>query len=640
VKPSAPFSPAFPIRSLDDVRRLEAVPLEQALTVRSTYEIFRNSAQAFGDKTALTFLRTGDPADEPIRWSYATLLAGIHQTANLLHKLGVGPGDAVAVLLPGCLEYHLALWGGEAAGIVQPLNPLLTDEKLVSLMTAGRAKVLIAYGSDAESGMWSKALRLRGQVPTLTTLLRVAPHDESPANAPALPEGAADFNALRAREPDDRLVSGREIAATDIAAYFHTGGTTGAPKLARHSHGAQVFTAWASVQMQGLRASDISINGYPLFHVAGVLPAALTSFAAGVEVIIPTTALLRNKEVMTNYWRLVEKYRPTSLSAVPTVLAALANVPLDDADISSIRYCRTGAAVLPPELAARFKRQFGLHVHESLGMTEMAGISTVTPPGVEGPAGCVGFRLPYSQLRIVALDEHGNATDQDLAAGEQGMVLFKSPNLFSGFVDPADNAKVFTADGWLATGDLGWLDEQGRLNLSGRSKDLIIRSGHNIDPKTIEDALGAHPAVQLCAAVGAPDAYAGELPVVFATLVPGASVTEEELLAFTAARVDEAPARPKSITIIPSMPMTNVGKIYKPELRMLAACNVAAAMAAEIAAGLGLAPAARPHVQADGDQAIQVLIDPQAVGAQAPALQQQLQQALGRLPVKVQVVLL
>jgi fatty-acyl-CoA synthase len=146
--------------------------------------------------------------------------------------------------------------------------------------------------------------------------------------------------------------------------------------------------------------------------------------------------------------------------------------------------------------------------------------------------------------------------------------------------------------------------------------------------------------VQLCAAVGAPDAYAGELPVVFATLVPGASVTEEELLAFTAARVDEAPARPKSITIIPSMPMTNVGKIYKPELRMLAACNVAAAMAAEIAAGLGLAPAARPHVQADGDQAIQVLIDPQAVGAQAPALQQQLQQALGRLPVKVQVVLL
>ncbi|HEY2977584.1 MAG TPA: AMP-binding protein, partial [Burkholderiaceae bacterium] len=318
-----PFAPSFPIRSIDDVHRLEQTPIETALPVRSTYEIFRNSAHAFGSKTALSFLRSGDPDEAPIRWSYAQLLTGIHQTANALHALGVGPEDAVAVLLPGCLEYHLALWGGEAAGIVQPLNPLLSDEKLIALMNAARAKVLIAYGSDDESGMWSKAMRLRAQMPTIQAVLRVAPHDEPPGRAPALPEGVADFNALRAREPGDRLVSGRDIAPTDIAAYFHTGGTTGAPKLARHSHGAQVFTAWASVKLQGLQHTDITINGYPLFHVAGVLPASLASLSAGVEVIIPTTALLRNKEVISNYWRLVEKYRPTSLSAVPTVLAAL-----------------------------------------------------------------------------------------------------------------------------------------------------------------------------------------------------------------------------------------------------------------------------------------------------------------------------
>lgn len=637
--PGKPFSASFPIHSLADIRRLEETPLQEVLTVRSTYEIFRNSGAAFGDKTALTFLRTGKPEDEPIRWSYAELLAGIHQTANALHALGVGPDDAVAVLLPGCLESHLALWGGEAAGIVQPLNPLLTDEKLVSLMTAGRAKVLIAYGSDAESGMWSKAMRLRTQVPTLTTVLRVAPHDEAPGSAGVLPKGVADFKAVRAREPADRLVSGRDIQPGDIAAYFHTGGTTGAPKLARHSHGAQVFTAWASVNVTGQGPDDISINGYPLFHVAGVLPASLASLSAGVEVIIPTPSLLRNKEVLANYWRLVEKYRPTSLSAVPTVLAALANVPLNGADISSIRYCRTGAAVLSPELASRFERLFGLHVHESLGMTETAGISTITPPGVTGPAGCVGFPLPYEQLRIVALDENGNASDRDMPAGEQGMVLFKSPNLFSGFVDPADNAKAFTADGWLATGDLGWVDDQGRLNLSGRSKDLIIRSGHNIDPKVIEDALSAHPAVQLCAAVGAPDAYAGELPVVFATLVPGASVSEEELLAFTAGRVDEAPAKPKSVTVIETMPMTNVGKIYKPELRSMAARKVVTAMVDEACAALGIDAAAHPQVQADGENAVKVIVDATSVGASAQALRSELQQVLGRLPVKIQVTL-
>jgi fatty-acyl-CoA synthase len=122
----------------------------------------------------------------------------------------------------------------------------------------------------------------------------------------------------------------------------------------------------------------------------------------------------------------------------------------------------------------------------------------------------------------------------------------------------------------LATGDLGWLDAQERLHLSGRSKDLIIRSGHNIDPRVIEDAMASHPAVQHCAAVGRPDSYAGELPVVFVTLAPGATATEAELLDYVCAHVDEPPARPRSVTILSAMPMTLVGKIFKPELRKLA----------------------------------------------------------------------
>lgn len=628
----SPFAPGAPVRSLQDVERLEARPLAEALPVQSTYEIFVNSAAAFGDKTALAFLPTADPGVEPIRWSYAQLLTGIHQTANLLHHLGVGPQDAVAVLLPGCLEYHLALWGGEAAGIVQPLNPMLTDEKIAAMMTLARAKVLIAYGGEGDLGYWSKALRLRALVPTLTTVLRVAPHDEATGTTPALPPGVLDL-AARHQHPGDHLVSGRRIAASDIAAYFHTGGTTGAPKLARHSHGAQVFTAWGSVQMQGIRPEDVGINGYPLFHVAGVLPGSLAALSAGVETIIPTTGLFRNREAIANYWRLVERYRCTYLSAVPTVLAALANVPLDGADIATLRYCRTGAAILAPELAARFERLFGLHIHESLGMTEMAGISTITPPGVNAPAGCVGWRLPYTQLRVVGLNAQGNASDQDLPPGQPGMVLFQSPNLFSGFLDAADTAKAFTPDGWLATGDLGFVDEQGRLHLSGRSKDLIIRSGHNIDPKVIEDALGAHPAVQLCAAVGAPDAYAGELPVVYATLVPGApAVTEAELLAFTAERVDEAVARPRWVQVLQTMPVTNVGKIYKPDLRQRAACHTVQALVDGVCgqATDGL----RPQVQPEGDNAVRVTVAP---GPDADALQARLREVLAPLPLTVRV---
>ncbi|MDA4848281.1 acyl-CoA synthetase [Hoeflea poritis] len=572
-----PFAPIAPIRSIADIRRLEETPLAEAVTVRSTYEIFAESARAFEDKIALTFLRTGDPHDAPIRWSYCRLFEDITRTANLLHALGVGPGDAVAALLPGCLEYHLVLWGGEAAGIVQPLNPLLSLDKLTELLRAADAKILIAYGAEEDAGYWSKAMALRDAVNGLK-VLRVAPHDEA---VPPHHGGDGDFQALLEGQPADRLVSGRQIAPDDIAAYFHTGGTTGAPKLAMHSHANQVFTAWASVQLMGLTPQDVSINGYPLFHVAGVLPGALTALSAGVETIIPTTALFRSQQVRANYWRLVEKYRSTSLSAVPTVLAALANVPVGDADIASIRYCRTGAAILPPELAERFETLYGLHVHEALGMTEMAGISSIRPPGVHAPAGCVGFPIPYARTRIVALDADGGPSDRDLSPGRHGMILFKAPNVFPGFLDPEATKKAFTADGWLATGDVGWMDDEGRLNLTGRSKDLIIRSGHNIDPKVIEDALGSHPAVQLCAAVGAPDAYAGELPVAFAVLMPGVEVTQEELLDWTSTRVDEPPARPKSVSIIPTMPMTNVGKIFKPELRRMAVENIVRDMLAE-----------------------------------------------------------
>ncbi len=595
-----------PVQALADIHRIEATPLAQSMPWASTYDLIRASAEAQADQPALTFLHTGQPGGKSTTWTYRDLLQGIHQTANLLHQLGVGPQDAVAVLLPGGLAYHLALWGGEAAGIVQPLNPLLSDEKLLSLLQASQAKVLIAHGAEDDSQLRAKALRLQTQLPSLKTVLLVNPEGGLLQDGDSLPAGAQDFHALRVTQVADHLASQRVFQPTDIAAYFHTGGTTGAPKLARHSHGAQVFTAWANASMQGFRSSDVTINGYPLFHVAGVLPGALCSLAVGMHVIIPTEALFRNREVVQNYWRLVAHHRCTLMSGVPTVLAALAGVPLQGADISTLRAVRTGAAPLPPELAQRFEQAFGLHINESLGMTETAGLSTVAPPGLSAPAGCVGWPLPHARVRIVALSSDDQATSHTLPTGEKGMVLYQGPNLFSGYLDAAETARRFTPDGWLIRGDVGFIDTQGRLHLSGRAKDLIIRSGHNIDPKVIEDALGAHPAVDLCAAVGAPDAYAGELPVVFVTLKAGAQATEAELLAFTAQRVDEAPAQPKSITVLERMPVTNVGKIYKPELRTLATAAVAKGLIEQVMTRLKIAVAQWPHVQAMGDGPVEI----------------------------------
>jgi fatty-acyl-CoA synthase len=619
-----------PVQSLADIHRIEATPLAEAVPWASTYDLIRASAEVHADKPALTFLHTGEPGGASTTWTYRSLLQGIHQTANLLHQLGVGPQDAVGVLLPGGLAYHLALWGGEAAGIVQPLNPLLSDEKLLSLLRASNAKVLIAHGAEDDSQLRAKALRLQTQLPGLKTVLLVNPDGGPLPEGDTLPAGAQDFHALRATQVAEHLVSQRIFQPTDIAAYFHTGGTTGAPKLARHSHSAQVFTAWANASMQGFRSSDVTINGYPLFHVAGVLPGALCSLAVGMHVLIPTEAMFRNREVVQNYWRLVAHHRCTLMSGVPTVLAALAGVPLQGADISSLRAVRTGAAPLPPELAQRFEQAFGLQINESLGMTETVGLSTVAPPGLTAPAGCVGWPLPHARVRIVALNSDDQATSHTLPTGEKGMVLYQGPNLFSGYLDAAETARSFTPDGWLITGDVGFIDTQGRLHLSGRAKDLIIRGGHNIDPKVIEDALGAHPAVALCAAVGAPDAYAGELPVAFATLKPGSDVTEAELLAFTAERVDEGPAKPKSITVLGAMPVTNVGKIYKPELRTLATAAVVQKLIHNAMAPMQLAPAQWPQVQASGDAP--VVVDAHATPAAAWSA---LKPLLDALPVKL-----
>jgi fatty-acyl-CoA synthase len=619
-----------PVQSLADIHRIEATPLAEAVPWASTYDLIRASAEVHADKPALTFLHTGEPGGASTTWTYRSLLQGIHQTANLLHQLGVGPQDAVGVLLPGGLAYHLALWGGEAAGIVQPLNPLLSDEKLLSLLRASNAKVLIAHGAEDDSQLRAKALRLQTQLPGLKTVLLVNPDGGPLPEGDTLPAGAQDFHALRATQVAEHLVSQRIFQPTDIAAYFHTGGTTGAPKLARHSHSAQVFTAWANASMQGFRSSDVTINGYPLFHVAGVLPGALCSLAVGMHVLIPTEAMFRNREVVQNYWRLVAHHRCTLMSGVPTVLAALAGVPLQGADISTLRAVRTGAAPLPPELAQRFEQAFGLQINESLGMTETVGLSTVAPPGLTAPAGCVGWPLPHARVRIVALNSDDQATSHTLPTGEKGMVLYQGPNLFSGYLDAAETARSFTPDGWLITGDVGFIDTQGRLHLSGRAKDLIIRGGHNIDPKVIEDALGAHPAVALCAAVGAPDAYAGELPVAFATLKPGSDVTEAELLAFTAERVDEGPAKPKSITVLNTMPVTNVGKIYKPELRTLATAAVVQKLIHNAMAPMQLAPAQWPQVQATGDAP--VVVDAHATPAAAWSA---LKPLLDALPVKL-----
>ena len=290
---------------------------------------------------------------------------------------------------------------------------------------------------------------------------------------------------------------------------------------------------------------------------------------AGVELIVMSPAGLRNPAIVQGFWRLVAQYNATLVGGVPTAIGAVLQVPVEDNDLSSLRAGLTGAALLPPAVVARFKEVTGRTLYEILGMTESSGLVSIDPLCGSGAVGSIGWPLPYTQVDVLHLNSDGNLGEV-CAPNEIGVLAIRGPHISPGYRDPKHSVGVFN-DGRLNSGDLGYKDVEGRVYIAGRSRDLIIRSGHNIDPAMIENAMSTHPAVAVAAAVGMPDAYAGELPVCFVELHKGAAVSDEELYAHARASIDERPAWPKQIHIIDTVPLTSVGKIYKPNLRCEAA---------------------------------------------------------------------
>ena len=231
-----------------------------------------------------------------------------------------------------------------------------------------------------------------------------------------------------------------------------------------------------------------------------------------------------------------------------------------------------GAAPLPVEILRGFEAKTGVKILEGYGLTEGACISTVNPPAGETRSGSIGLRLPGQLVKTVILDGEGSYV-RDCAPDEVGIIVISGANVFEGYLLPEQNRGLWIdmGDGrrWLNTGDLGREDAQGYFWLTGRKKELIIRGGHNIDPLLIEAPLQDHPAVLFAAAIARPDAHAGELPVAYVQLRPGADVTEAELQAYLRGKVNERAALPKAIRIVETMPATAVGKLFKPALKRL-----------------------------------------------------------------------
>jgi fatty-acyl-CoA synthase len=286
--------------------------------------------------------------------------------------------------------------------------------------------------------------------------------------------------------------------------------------------------------------------------------------------VIPTAGGFRNPDVVSNFWRIVEAQRITHGALVPTGLAAAAAVPLDGADISRLRFFGTGASVCPPEIGRRFLDVWsGDCVRQIYGMTEFAGAITQTPHDREQHFGSGGIPVALAEIAVLANGEihRGPSTPS-------GEILGRGPQMFSGYFDPRQvGANLY--QGWLRSGDLGRIGADGEVYVTGRAKDVIIRGGHNIDPASIEDVALNFRGVALAAAVGRPDPYAGETPILYVAPAPGQTIDKAALADHMRAGVNEPPARPRTIMVIDEMPVTPVGKIFKPRLREIAAEDAA-----------------------------------------------------------------
>lgn len=549
---------ATALRGLADIEALERTPYEQAIPARNTYGLIAQAAQRFASRDAFRYLPSGDLQQPAVTVTYAELLAQIHRAANLFRAMGVGPADAVAILAPNIPETQFALWGAQLAGKVCPINYLLQPEHIAALLEASGAKVIVALGPNDELALWpmvEKVLAIR-RLPVLQ--IRVGSNA-----APGVPV----FQELLAQHAD-LLAFDPQLTPQRIAACFHTGGTTGSPKLAQHTHGNEAHTGWFAHHFYGFNEHTVELNGFPLFHVAGAFVYGLSMLAIGATQVLPTLSGMRNPAFTKNYWKFCEREKVTALACVPTILATLVNLPVD-ADISSVKVAYTGGSPLPSGLALQFEQKLGIAVRNILGMTECAGLVSIEPAAAPRVPGSTGLRLPYTRVRAVPWRDGMPQLAESCVPGETGVIVLSGPHVSPGYTDPVRNTGVFEGP-WLVSGDLGHIDAQGYIHITGRAKDVIIRGSHNIDPGLVEDAFLAHPAVALCAVVGEPDAYAGELPVAFVTLRPGANCEAATLLAEVGPQVYERPAVPKRVTIVDVMPVTAIGKIYKPALRLRA----------------------------------------------------------------------
>ncbi len=572
----------MPYAGNEDRVRLETeMPWEDRDVPKTIFGMISRTADRVPNNNAISFQITSGPTDKAETLTWKQMQGKVAQTANMLRRMGIGPTDVVAYVMPNATETILTFLGGATAGIVNPINPLLEPEQIGSILRETGAKVVVTLRAFPKTDVADKVAKAVDLAPNVKTVLEVdlnrhlggikslivpliRPKAQKASKAQYL-----DFNKEIAKCPT--TLEFEDVQEDRVACYFHTGGTTGMPKVAQHLYSGMMYNGWVGSTILLNENSNLLVP-LPLFHVMACQALLMPAIAAGAHTVYPTPQGYRGDGVFDNIWKLVERWKITFIVTVPTAISAKMQRPVD-ADVSTLQYAFSGSAPLPQELFKRFEKAIGVKIVEGYGMTEATCVVSGNPVDGEKRIGSVGIPFPYTDVKIYKGTADG---PEECAVDEVGEICVSNPGVYAGktYTEAEKNNDLFHFDKYLRTGDLGRIDADGYIWITGRAKDLIIRGGHNIDPAEIEEALLGHEAVAFAGAIGQPDIHAGEIPCVFVELVEGANVTEAELMAFCKEKVHERAAHPKHLEILTELPKTAVGKVFKPDLRKSAITRV------------------------------------------------------------------
>ncbi|HKF00073.1 MAG TPA: long-chain fatty acid--CoA ligase [Actinomycetes bacterium] len=517
-----------------------------------------DAARQFPDAPALHF--------EGRTFTYAELATRTWTFAGALAGLGVGKGTKVGTILPNCPQAVMTLLGALRLGaIVVQNNPLYTERELVHQLADAGVEVLVCLDL-----MYGKVKRVRAAHP-LREVIVTSVIDELPSLkrllAPYTRRGRAAMAKLAKDEPVRRwrqvLASSPGPAAetpvdpdTDLAVLQYTGGTTGLSKGVMLTHtnlnaNAVQVREWMPDLEPG---REVVLAALPFFHSYGLTTCLTLGLKLGAAIVLlPRFELGRVLDA-------IDQHHPTLFPGVPTMYVAINNAA-EGHDLSSIKACVSGAAPLPIEVAEEFERLSGGRLVEGYGLSEASPVTHANPIYGKRKVGTVGMPLPDTLARVTDPAD----PSRTMPIGEAGELAVKGPQVMRGYWNRPEETAQVLQDGWLLTGDMATMDEEGYFAIVDRKKDMIIAGGYNIYPREVEEVLYEHPKVMEAAVAGVPDAYLGEVVKAFVVLRPGQQATTEEIRAFAKERLARYKV-PRLVEFRDELPKTMIGKVLRRKL--------------------------------------------------------------------------